>query len=148
MRRVWSEWFATVADWTRQNERLLGTLAIASFVMFVGSLLATPWLVSRIPEGYFVGEHGKWSGGWVGMLAHVVKNVAGAILVAAGIGMLLLPGQGILTILMGVLLLDFPGKRRFELWILKRPRVVRTVNWMRGKFDQPPLILPQGVDLD
>ena len=145
---VWSERFGELTEWARANEKLLGGLAAISFLMFIGSLLATPWLVSRIPTGYFVGEHGRWSGGWMGPIVRVLKNIFGAILIAAGFAMLFLPGQGILTVFIGIMLLDFPGKRTLEIWILKRPRVVRSVNWMRSKFDQPPLELPDGVDPD
>ena len=51
------------------------------------------------------------------------------------------PGQGLLTILLGVMLLDFPGKRRLELKIVSRPSVLKTVNSLRSKFGKPKLVL-------
>ena len=60
----------------------------------------------------------------------------------AGIAMLALPGQGILTILVGITLLNFPGKRRLELRIVRQRRVLRAINWMRAKAKRPPLVLP------
>jgi hypothetical protein len=56
--------------------------------------------------------------------------------------MLLLPGQGILTILIGLMLLDFPGKRRLERRLVQQPSVWRAINWMRAKAHQPALELP------
>ncbi len=52
-----------------------------------------------------------------------------------------IPGQGLLTILLGVMLLDFPGKRRLEFKIISRPKVFRAINRLRARFDKPPLVL-------
>ena len=51
------------------------------------------------------------------------------------------PGPGFLTVLFGIALLDFPGKRWLEYKIVSRPRVYRAINALRQKFDRPPLIL-------
>jgi hypothetical protein len=57
------------------------------------------------------------------------------------------PGQGLLTILIGVMLVDLPGKRRFERWLLGRPHVLAGVNRLRARFRQPPIVLhpPEGA---
>ncbi len=69
----------------------------------------------------------------------LIKNAVGTMLLAAGIAMLVLPGQGILTILAALALLNFPGKRTLEMWILHRPSILRTVNWLRRRAHQEPL---------
>jgi hypothetical protein len=51
------------------------------------------------------------------------------------------PGQGVLTILLGIMLLDLPGKRRLEQKILKQPKVLKKINSLRQKFSKPPLVL-------
>jgi hypothetical protein len=56
-----------------------------------------------------------------------------------GLAMLVLPGQGILTILIGVMLLDFPGKRRWELWLIRRRGVRHSIDWIRQRAARPPL---------
>ena len=53
--------------------------------------------------------------------------------------MLVLPGQGILTILIGVVMLDVPGKYRLERWFVRRRGVASTMNKLRAKFDHAPL---------
>jgi hypothetical protein len=80
---------------------------------------------------------------WGGL---VLKNLLGAFLVLFGVVMSLpgVPGQGVLTILLGVMLLDFPGKRQLELKLVSRPKVLRTVNGIRRRFDRPPLVLDEG----
>jgi hypothetical protein len=73
------------------------------------------------------------------------KNLLGLVLVGAGIVMSLpgVPGQGVLTILLGIMLLDFPGKRALETRIVSRPRVNSAVNALRARFDKPPLMLDE-----
>ena len=56
--------------------------------------------------------------------------------------MLALPGQGILTMLVGLMLMDFPGKRSLEIRIIGNRMVSRTVNWMRRKAKREPLRIP------
>jgi hypothetical protein len=53
------------------------------------------------------------------------------------------PGQGVLTILLGVMLLDFPGKRRLEYKLISQPRVFNNINRLRARFDKPPLELEE-----
>jgi hypothetical protein len=67
------------------------------------------------------------------------KNLLALTLIAGGIAMLLLPGQGLLTILIGVMLLDFPGKYPLERRIVQQPKVLQTINWLRAKGNRPPL---------
>ena len=72
-----------------------------------------------------------------------MKNLFGVFLVALGIVLSLpgVPGQGVLTILMGAMLLDFPGKRRVERWLLRRRGVFTSINRLRARFGRRPLEL-------
>jgi hypothetical protein len=76
-------------------------------------------------------------------LATVGKNVAGVLLVLAGLVMALpgIPGQGILTMIVGITLIDFPGKRGLERRLISRPRILRTINRLRARFHRAPLDL-------
>ncbi|MCZ6750119.1 MAG: hypothetical protein O7D96_12545 [SAR324 cluster bacterium] len=71
------------------------------------------------------------------------KNLLAVVLVVAGVAMLFLPGQGILTILVGLGLLSVPGKRKLELWIVRRPAVLRAIQWIRARSNRPALQLPE-----
>ena len=75
------------------------------------------------------------------LLLRIGKNLLGALFVGLGVAMLILPGQGILTILIGLSLLEFPYKRRLELYLISRPPVLRAVNWIRGS-GSTTLIVP------
>jgi hypothetical protein len=57
-----------------------------------------------------------------------------------GILMLVLPGQGLLTILVGLMLSDYPGKFKLEKRIIKTNLVLKTINWYRTKSNIPPII--------
>ncbi|MCS6897174.1 MAG: hypothetical protein NZM29_04310, partial [Nitrospira sp.] len=73
------------------------------------------------------------------ILGLVAKNAIGTVFCFVGFLMLFLPGQGILTMLIGVSMLDFPGKRKLEAMLIGRPTVLNTINAMRAKFGKPPL---------
>lgn len=119
-------------------------LLLVGFVISLGLL----WLVIVLmPADYFVEPTSKQRdkagsrgvGRWV---LRIVKNVTGALLVLAGLVMLVTPGQGILSILVGIMLLDVPGKRGLELRLLRRPRIERTITRVRQQVGRPPLELP------
>ena len=123
----------------------LVTLTVLSLVFFVGSLVAIPYILVWIPADYFdirVPRH--WMENHhpiLRMIGHIVKNAIGAIFLFAGFLMLFLPGQGILTMVIGVSMLDFPGKRKIEAKMIGQRTVLGVINGMREKFGKPPLVL-------
>jgi hypothetical protein len=64
------------------------------------------------------------------------------VLVLLGLVMLVTPGQGILTLLSGLLLMNFPGKYRLEQWLVLRPGILRALNWLRRRRNQPAFDAP------
>ena len=72
----------------------------------------------------------------------VVRNVVGAALLLAGVVMLADAGSGVLCILVGISLLDIPGKRQLETAIVQREPVHKSIDWIRRKAGRPPLKLP------
>jgi len=126
---------------------LLVKVAVISAIAFVGTLVAIPFVLVRLPEDYFdVRVPRTWMEGRhpaLRIVSRALKNIVGVVFVLAGLSMLVLPGQGVLTILIGVSLLDFPGKQKLEARIVGHPRVLRTVNSLRGKFGKPPFIVQQ-----
>lgn len=112
-------------------------------LLFLGSILMVTLLVVYLPATYFLESHQR--NFWIDRhplirwTAIVIKNLIGVVLVIAGVIMLFGPGQGILTILIGVMLLDFPGRRWLELKLLARPGVITTLNRLRARFGKAPL---------
>jgi hypothetical protein len=125
-----------------------GWLGGASVLMFVLSLVSLPWLVARIPEDYFLSpepyvHYHEFRHPVIRFLILIIKNIFGMVLLLAGISMLVLPGQGILTIMMGLVLLNFPGKRRFERWLIRKQSILRALNWLRRRAGHAPLLEPE-----
>jgi len=123
----------------------LVTLTVLSIIFFVGSLIAIPFILVRLPADFFdIRVPRPWMEDHhpvLRVLGHLVKNVVGAIFLFVGFLMLFLPGQGILTMLIGISMLDFPGKRKLEAKLIGQPAVLNTINGMREKFGKPPLII-------
>lgn len=120
-------------------------LTIASIVGFVASLIAIPIILVRLPEDFFDDRNPRtWMQAHhpvLRIVGHVVKNVIGIVFLLAGFAMLFLPGQGLLTMLIGISMLDFPGKRRLERKLIGQPSVLAAINKLREKFKKPPLIV-------
>ena len=138
------DWLLSAVQQHVSAETLV-TLTVLSVVFFVGSLIAIPFILVRLPTDFFdIRVPRRWMENQhpvLRLLGHIVKNVVGAIFLFAGFLMLFLPGQGILTMLIGVTMLDFPGKRRLEAKMIGQPAVLNTINSMRQKFGKPPLTI-------
>lgn len=127
------------------SKEVLLSLFVLSIVGFVGSLIAIPFVLIRLPPQYFDERYPRtWMQErhpvlrWIGL---VLKNVVGVVFLLAGIAMLFLPGQGVLTMLIGISLMDFPGKRHLESKLIGLPAVLKTINKLRHKFGRPPLTM-------
>ena len=123
-------------------------LAVLLFLVSFGiSLAVVSFILVRIPANYFREDRAEpfWSGRHplIRLIGVIAKNLLGLVLVALGIVMSIpgVPGQGILTILLGIMLLDFPGRQKFERKIVSQPRVLKNVNKLRERFGKPKLEL-------
>lgn len=118
---------------------------VAGAALFVVTNAAVVWIVLRLPHTYLTDRTPAADRPRRHPLVHLAwrlgKNLLGLLLVAVGVVLSLpgVPGQGLLTILIGVMLLDFPGKQRLEHKIIGQPRVLHSVNWLRRKFGRPEL---------
>lgn len=118
---------------------------VLAFVGFVGGLAVAGYALVRLPADFFTSDGSanaddhpvrRWT-------VRIVRNVVGAALVATGIVLLFVPGQGVLTMLFGLALIDFPGKRTVVRKLLGRPRILETANRWRARFGKPPLRAPE-----
>ena len=131
------------------------SLTIGQIALFVGlflfsvgfSFLVIGVVMVKIPSNYFSTHYQQdfmpnshWSVRWSAVIA---KNLLGVFLVLLGLVLSLpgVPGQGILTILLGIIMLDIPGKRPIEARIIKRPTVRSAIDKLRARYDKPPLEL-------
>ena len=135
-------------DWIAAHPFVTGAVLVVSLALALiyGAVIYVA--IGRMSPDYFVRDETS-SSTWrqryplLGVVALVLKNVFGVVLVLMGIAPLFLPGQGVLTLLIGISLLDFPGKRNLENKIVRTPTVRKTMDAIRRRAGQPPLVLPE-----
>ena len=144
----WSRLITWLSDkWVALTWGEIG-LGVALFLISLTiSFAAIGIVMVKIPENYFSPHYKRdflpdspWIVRWG---AVILKNILGVFLIALGIVLSLpgVPGQGILTILLGLIMIDIPGKRPIEAKIIERPTVLAAINKLRVKYNKPPLVL-------
>ena len=121
------------------------------FVIFVGTFFVNLGIVSlilvKLPADHFSKSRKTkfWAGPrpWLHAAKVIGKNIGGILLVALGVVLSLpgVPGQGLLTVLLGIMLLDFPGRHRLEQKLLSKPSILNSINKLRDRFGKKPLEL-------
>lgn len=138
--------------WLSQNVARLGELAgmwlALGLISLVLTVITLPLIVLRLPADYFrrdkrqsVARDSRHP--VIVWLVNLTKNLLGIVLIIFGAVMLFVPGQGVLTMLIGILLTNFPGKFRLEQKIVRRPAVLRTLNRIRARGGRTPLLPPE-----
>ena len=123
-----------------QFEDMLVIIGIVSGVVFIISLLLMPYLLGLMPSNYFLKNSEKQLkiNKPFDLIKLTLKTLIGFILLIAGIIMLVTPGQGLVSILLGLFLMEFPGKRQLELKLINHNPTFKTLNWLRSKANKPP----------
>lgn len=134
-------------DWILTN---IATLSLTLGLILAGLALPAAvavFVVLRLPADYFthnrrepIYRHGTHP--LLGWSLVLLKNLSGLVLVILGVVMLFTPGQGLLTLLVGLMLLNFPGKYRLERRLVRLGPVIPALNWLRGRWGRAPLMDP------
>lgn len=121
-------------------------LGFVSFAAFFLTLMILPLVIVRLPSDYFVCEKAD---GYISrqnpgfkLFLLILKNSAGVFLLIMGIIMLFVPGQGILTILAGLSVMNFPGKRKLEVRLAASDKVMKSLNWIRSRGHRDHFLNP------
>jgi hypothetical protein len=139
------EWLKELFTAITLQSALIGVIIFV--ITFAASLGIVSLVLVKLPATYFKKSHDRTflanRPAILRWLAIAGKNFLGLALVALGIVLSLpgVPGQGMLTILLGIMLLDFPGKLRFEYWLVSRPKILHAINRLRHRFSKPELVL-------
>jgi len=124
----------TIIDLCTEYAGWLQLIAVSSLIMLAISLALLPYLVARLPVDHFCqqsrSQHPITS---QQALLRILRNLLGLILLFAGLLMLLLPGQGLLTLVLALLLLDYPQKKKIERLLLQQKTIFNGLNWLRKK---------------
>jgi hypothetical protein len=131
-------------DWLRAHSTIL---AIVSVVVGLATMVAGSGILIRLPADFFLRpadeRHNEFRHPVLRVTWIVGKNIVGVLMAIAGLLMSLplVPGPGIVLLVVGVSLTSFPGKRRFERAMLGNRLVLQPINTLRQKFGHPPLVL-------
>ncbi len=137
-----------ITDWAHIHQAWVGGLSLLSVITFIASLLIIPMMVVKMPEDYFLYDKShlkdfRRQHPIIRLFSVIFKNILGAVFIVAGVVMLILPGQGVLTILIGFTLVNFPRKRALERRIIQNQAVHKVVNWIRAKAGKAPVRVPE-----
>lgn len=119
-----------------------GVLVGFSITTLVMTFILLPFMIVRLPEDYFLeGNRPRPLSRYliVHLMLTALKNVLGLGFVVLGILLLVVPGQGLLTIIVGLTVMNYPGKFRLERWLVMRPHVLPALNWLRERYGYAPL---------
>ena len=135
-----------IISWSSMNSDLLFLLGSLSIFILIISVFMMVLIISFLPEDYFKSENRNLISSvqnsrypLLKLLVLITKNFFGVLLLLSGILMLVLPGQGILTIITGLVFIDYPGKYKFERKLLKQKGVINSINWIRSRLSKPSL---------
>ena len=135
-----------IISWSSMNTDLLFLLGSLSIFILIISVFMMVLIISFLPEDYFKSENRNLISSvqnsrypLLKLLVLITKNFFGILLLLSGILMLVLPGQGILTIITGLVFMDYPGKYKFERKLLRQKGVINSINWIRSRLSKPPL---------
>jgi hypothetical protein len=135
-----------IISWSSMNSDLLFLLGSLSIFILTISVFMMVLIISFLPEDYFKSENRNLISSvqnsrypLLKLLVLITKNFFGVLLLLSGILMLVLPGQGILTIITGLVFMDYPGKYKFERKLLRQKGVINSINWIRSRLSKPSL---------
>ena len=133
-----------IIDLVDEYKSVIFWLSLLSFLIFIFSLVSIKWLVALIPIDYFVYKKNskfktKYPFTW--LISMIIKNIIGYLLIVGGILMLVLPGQGLFTIFIGLMMSNYPGKYYIEKKIIAIPSILKTINWLRKQSNKEPIII-------
>ncbi len=142
------EWIDLALEWAKAHQAMVWWIFAVSIAVSLLTPLAVGWAIVQLPPDYFTRTKRRPLSTWeehpvLRPIYLIAKNLLGFVLVIAGIAMLVLPGQGLLTIVVGVVLMNFPGKFRLERWLATRRPVWHSLNWLRRKARRPELQRPK-----
>ena len=132
-------------EWLKTHGLALGIVSVGSFI---GSILFCTLTITYLPSDYFQLKRqvNHIEHPILRLIFKILKNLLAAVLIVVGFIQIPLPGQGVLTMLIGIVISDIPGKRRLERRIIRLPSVLSTANGIRSRFRRPLLVLDESLE--
>lgn len=131
-----------ILSWIGAHPEISSVALGISILVLAATVILSPYLAALIPEDYFVNPDRRTlhpSSSVIGLLRKLIKNLLGLVLLFLGLVMLVTPGQGLLTIFVALMALDYPGKYDVERWLFSKSSIRDGINWLRRKAGAEPL---------
>ena len=134
-----------LVGWLKTHVIALGVISVASFIC---SILFCTLAIAYLPTDYFLSRRQtrRVRQPILQIALKVLKNLLAVMLIVVGVIQIPLPGQGVLTILIGIVISDIPGKRKLERRIIRLPAILSAVNNIRSRFRRPLLVLDESME--
>jgi len=130
-------------NWLSEYRLFISLLAGVSILLIIVTVAATPWFLASLPSNYFLPKSLNTKLEVVpGAMVLIFRNIVGFMLVILGFILMLTPGPGLVVLLVGISLAEFPGKHRLLTRIAIHPSVFKSLNWMRSRHGKPPFENP------
>jgi ABC-type transport system involved in multi-copper enzyme maturation permease subunit len=132
----------TIQQYFTQYQDIFIWLGIISLITFIASIVLIPLVIKRMPVDYFtnVAYHTIDVSSVYKLTMFLIKNMIGLVLIIAGIIMLITPGQGIISIIIGLFLMQFKYKYKLEQKLIANDMTFKGLNWIRKKSNQKPFL--------
>ena len=133
-------------DWIRDNDQLIQWVGIVSIFLFFLSLFLLRYVILRLPEDYFIKVSSiskSNSKSLKKIIFRIAKNALGFLLTICGIILLFTPGQGMITILIGLCLIDLAFVNQWKKKMIYNSKVQKALNWIRSKKSVKPFNFPK-----
>lgn len=132
-----------VIEVVMQSPSVLAWITVVSVAGFIFSVSGIARLVCWLPANYFVVFNTPQKGPKLFRpQIRIAKNFAGGVLICLGLVMLIVPGQGLLTLFLGLVIMDFPGKKKVIRYLIRLKTIQNSLNWIRRKKGRPPFVFP------
>ena len=128
-----------ILDFILQHKEFLFILTISTIVTFLGSIILIPVLIINLSPDYFTKKRESlyhYKHPFIRYSVLILKNILGYILILLGVAMLFLPGQGLLSIAVGILFINFPGKKKLEYKFFSNKKIGGIVNLIRRRANK------------
>jgi hypothetical protein len=135
-------------DWVENYRIVIWWIGALSTIIFLIILFAIPIFIVKLPSDFFIRQNlpkpllASRKHTVIRLIYVIIKNVIGVMIIFAGIAMLFLPGQGVMTVIIGISLLNIRGKRRIVLAFVCRSFVIQSLNRLRTRFNKPTFSIP------
>ena len=133
--------------WIDSHKSVLVYTGLFSFIMLFLAAVSVPFIINMLSEDYFLKKKRRSSLKTVSeyiifFSTAVLRNSIGLFLFISGFLMLFIPGQGLLTIFISLLFIDFPGKWKLQKKIVRNNKIHSVLNWIRRKGGRPDFKFP------